>query len=259
MKKIAFCFLALLTTSTQITPVLANTLTNITTNTADATAPYFSLNTQDNVFNNKEIVLTNPQTEIIAAKPETAQEQYNTGLNYLKATRPNTTLAAHWIGLAAQAGLGPAQYDLAMMYLQGLGVQKQPLQAIGWLYKAAKQGYVNAQQDLSWLFKQGHNLWKKDYTTYRHIQNAALRGDDKAQATLESLSKQKMNATRAFQQAMAHYQATIQLSPEANASINYAENKVVTPVAQLKNHTLLSFNTVDIGLASSGSTLIVVN
>ncbi len=51
----------------------------------------------------------------------------------------------------AEAGNASAQYELAMRYLNGKGVEKNPAEARKWLTAAAKQGYVWAKKKLDEL------------------------------------------------------------------------------------------------------------
>jgi TPR repeat protein len=49
--------------------------------------------------------------------------------------------AAKWFRLAAEQGLGKAQYNLGVMYLKGEGVAQDNAEAAKWLLLAAEQGF----------------------------------------------------------------------------------------------------------------------
>lgn len=55
----------------------------------------------------------------------------------------------------AEAGNASAQYELAMRYLNGKGVEKNPAEARKWLTAAAKQDYVWAKKKLQELVTAG--------------------------------------------------------------------------------------------------------
>ncbi|MGA8690326.1 MAG: tetratricopeptide repeat protein, partial [Methyloceanibacter sp.] len=59
------------------------------------------------------------------------------------------TEAAHWFGLAASAGLAPAQYRLTVLYERGDGVTKDLGRAQAWYTRAAAQGNVKAMHNLA--------------------------------------------------------------------------------------------------------------
>ena len=56
--------------------------------------------------------------------------------------------AVRWLG-AAQQGSAPAQYNLALLYLRGTGVERDEAEAARWMRSAADQGLVVAQEKLS--------------------------------------------------------------------------------------------------------------
>ena len=53
--------------------------------------------------------------------------------------------AADWFRSAADEGLDSAQFELAMLYLEGRGVEKSAPTAFRWLTKSAKQGNAEAE------------------------------------------------------------------------------------------------------------------
>lgn len=50
--------------------------------------------------------------------------------------------AAELYTLAAEQGYAPAQCNLAVCYLNAIGVEKDCIQATAWLQKAAEQDYA---------------------------------------------------------------------------------------------------------------------
>ncbi len=55
----------------------------------------------------------------------------------------------------AKQGDADAQFNLAILYLQGRGTPQSDIYAVYWLTKAAKQGHVNAQFSLGDLYRHG--------------------------------------------------------------------------------------------------------
>lgn len=92
-----------------------------------------------------------PLREAAAGGDERAQ--YIVGLRYAQGEgstgAPNWSEAAHWIALAASAGLAPAQYRLAVLFERGDGVTKDHGRAKSWYARAAEQGNVKAMHNLA--------------------------------------------------------------------------------------------------------------
>lgn len=68
--------------------------------------------------------------------------------------------AFKWWLQAAQQDLAVAQYDVAVTYDTGIGIEGEAdhAQAVEWYRKAAEQGYVPAQGALGWLYYSGHGV-----------------------------------------------------------------------------------------------------
>ena len=62
-------------------------------------------------------------------------------------------IAAEWYWRAAEQGLALAQYRLAIIYRDGIGMQKDTKKAIFWLKKAAQQNLPEAIEQLNKLTK----------------------------------------------------------------------------------------------------------
>ena len=60
-----------------------------------------------------------------------------------------------WFRKAAEQGSPEGQYNLGLMYRQGLGVQKNEREAEKWIGLARAQGYAPAQMSVGGL--QGRN------------------------------------------------------------------------------------------------------
>src|SRR5260370_17268930 len=62
----------------------------------------------------------------------------------------------------AEQGDVQAQYNLAKIYDEGLGVPKDDVEAVNWYRKAADQGFAQAQTKLVALYRKGPALPKHD-------------------------------------------------------------------------------------------------
>ncbi|MDH3671237.1 MAG: sel1 repeat family protein [Gammaproteobacteria bacterium] len=81
-------------------------------------------------------------------------DRFRTGSGGLR----DLPMAVYWYRAAAQRSFAPGQYNLAMMYEQGLGVAQNYDQAAQWYRRAAEQGDVHAQHHLGELYQQGRGV-----------------------------------------------------------------------------------------------------
>lgn len=83
----------------------------------------------------------------------TLQADYEDGVNAAQAGDYATALKE--FTAAAEAGLDLAQYNLAILYFTGQGVEQNPAEALRWTKAAAEQGHLNAQFNLGALYYTG--------------------------------------------------------------------------------------------------------
>ena len=90
-----------------------------------------------------------PQMKIIPVLGENteASAQFNTALNYL--TGQNLPAAVVWFRKAAENGFSVAQYNLAVAYDLGVGVDQDMKKAVYWYREAALQNDTDAQAMLA--------------------------------------------------------------------------------------------------------------
>ena len=84
----------------------------------------------------------------------------------------------------ANAGDAKAQHDMALLYLSGRHVPKDPSQAAAWFEKAAVQGLANAQFNLGVLYQRGEGMTQNDRLAFFWYQSAAEQGLARAQHNL---------------------------------------------------------------------------
>ena len=80
--------------------------------------------------------------------------------------------ALYWYGQAAEQGNAYAQTELGLMYLNGEVVPKDITLAVKWLKAGAEQGYAGAQRQLARLYETGEGV-SKDLAIAERLHNAA--------------------------------------------------------------------------------------
>ncbi len=99
--------------------------------------------------------------------------------------------ATWWLEKAAQKGHAPAQYQLAVMYYTGEGMEQNTQRARELLEKAAQKGHAPAQYLLALMYYKGEG-GKTDKPQARYwLEKAAQQGFDPAKTILEMLFKKK--------------------------------------------------------------------
>ena len=77
----------------------------------------------------------------------------------------------------ADAGDARAQYEVALMYLQGIGTKVDPLRGGQWMLAAANNGNVTAMVEIGGRFENGVNAEKNLILAFTWYRRAALVGD----------------------------------------------------------------------------------
>ncbi|MEO7038578.1 MAG: PEGA domain-containing protein [Gemmatimonadaceae bacterium] len=108
----------------------------------------------------------------------------------------------------ANAGNQQAQRNLAVIYDQGLGVNKDPAQAAIWYRKAALTGNRDATFQLASMYEQGRGVPKDPKQALDWYRKAALLGDADSQVKLgraylsgDAVDKDEQEASAWFQKA----------------------------------------------------------
>ena len=103
---------------------------------------------------------TQAAAEDQAAADETSRKDadraWRQGLEFLQQEQYDR--AIRWLAASAKRGSAGAQYDLALLYQTGKGVELSPNQAAEWLRKAAQQGHTEAQYRLAWMLATGDGV-----------------------------------------------------------------------------------------------------
>lgn len=103
---------------------------------------------------------------IFSGQASATDKDYNDG--FLAAESGNYTTAIDKWGPLASSGHAMAQFNIALMYHGGLGVQANEAEAVKWYIMAAKNGYMPAQEFLSAAYKEGWFGLKRDETQAKY-------------------------------------------------------------------------------------------
>jgi TPR repeat protein len=86
--------------------------------------------------------------------------------------------AKEWRQLA-EKGDAPSQFNLGLLYVDGLGVPQDYNQALTWFERSAQQDYEKAQLNLGAMYGGGKGV-KRDYVqAYKWLNVCAAKGDQK--------------------------------------------------------------------------------
>jgi TPR repeat protein len=82
----------------------------------------------------------------------------------------------------AEKGDAPSQFNLGLMYVDGLGVPQDYNQALSWFERSAQQDYAKAQLNLGAMYASGKGV-KRDYIqAYKWLNICAAKGEQKCVA-----------------------------------------------------------------------------
>jgi len=87
----------------------------------------------------------------------------------------------------AEGGDPAAQFNVAMMYVRGQGVERDLARAAAWFRKSAEQGRVDAQAKLGALYAHGQGVQQDFNEAARWLDKAAQGGDGASQYDLAVL------------------------------------------------------------------------
>lgn len=106
----------------------------------------------------------------------------------------------------AEDGLAEAQYRLAIMSQNGLGMVVNPTEAERWMRAAAEQDFAFAQHGLGFMYMQGECVPQDDAKAVHWFQKAAEQGLAGAQTTLAMLYEEGRGVEKDAEKAKYWYQ-----------------------------------------------------
>ncbi len=118
-----------------------------------------------------------------------APTQFNLGVLYAQGlgVKKDQILAVKWYQRAAAKGYTPAQFNLGEAYFTGTGVTADVRKAIHWWRTAAKHQHVKSQYNLGYLYLFGNGVTKDREQAIFWFQQAAAQSDPYAIKMLNSL------------------------------------------------------------------------
>ena len=106
---------------------------------------------------------------------------------------------------AAENGDVTSQFNLGLMYSQGLGVAQDYAQAVRWYTMAARQGYSEAQNNLGLMYSKGQGVIQDYAQAFRWYKSAAEQGHVLAQNNLGSMYGNGLGITQDYLRAHMWY------------------------------------------------------
>ncbi len=131
---------------------------------------------------------------------------------------------------AAEAGLDLAQYNLAILYFSGRGVEQNYAEAFRWTRAAAEQGHLNAQFNLGALYYTGMGTPVNLEESFRWYSLAAQAHHAEAQYNLATMYEQGEGTDQDLIQA--HFWASASQYyefPDAPALLESLTRKMTAP------------------------------
>jgi uncharacterized protein len=102
----------------------------------------------------------------------------------------------------AEQGNADAQFNLAAVYAQGLGVPQDDAQAFAWCRKAAEQGNASAQFNLGVIYDRGQGVSQDYAQAVVWYRKAAEQGEQFAQFNLGVMNANSHGVTQNYVEAL---------------------------------------------------------
>ena len=142
----------------------------------------------------------------------------------------DVTLAVEEFRVAAAEGHSDSQFNLGLMYEQGIGVEKDEKEALAWYLKSAQLGNSNAQFNLAVLYENGRGCDVDFKEAHRWYREAVMKGDGLAVGNLGMLylRGQGVQEDKIAGLALLLMSVTMDNSPENRAKQNISLTRGVT-------------------------------
>lgn len=129
--------------------------------------------------------------------------QYEQGMTYLNSC--NYQEALKQFGKSAKEGNTDAQYQIGLMFLDGLGVNKNPRDAAYWFRKAAQNGHMASQFEIGYCFATGTGVQQDSRMAAEWYWRAAEQGDPDAALYLARCYRDGVGMTKNLEKARYYY------------------------------------------------------
>ena len=119
-----------------------------------------------------------------------ASVQYNMGVMYANGlgVRQDDEVAAQWLAKAANKGYPQAQYAFGLMYSHGRGVPRDYGKAVGLLSPLAEEGVDDAQYVMGVMHENGGGVPQDFLHAYKWYNLAASKGNKRALKARDNLA-----------------------------------------------------------------------
>lgn len=133
-----------------------------------------------------------------AARNGSMMAQNNLGVMYLNGlgVERDDAAAAHWFEQAATQGHAAAQTSLGVLYMEGRGVQRDYFVAFELWHRAAKVEFAEAQYNLGQMYAKGVGVSRNYEKAMTWFRKAAQQGHALAQASQEDLLRRGLGLKR---------------------------------------------------------------
>lgn len=119
-----------------------------------------------------------------------AKVQFKLGMDLFAQGPTHYSESIGWITKAADSGYAPAQYQLALYYILGLGVPRDITKAVNYLKMSADQGNDQALLQLGVLLLRGSEAIPQDVELAKsYLQKSIEKGNAEAKKILDSIEK----------------------------------------------------------------------
>jgi len=130
----------------------------------------------------------------------------------------NLPEAARWFRKAADQSMAEAQFNLGLMYDEGIGLPKSDTKAVAWYLYAADQQFPPAQFNLGVMYHHGRGVPQSDLEAAKWWTQAAEHGDVDAMAGLGSMYRLGKGVPKSPDEAASWYLKAAELNhPVASA------------------------------------------
>ncbi|MDP2092092.1 MAG: tetratricopeptide repeat protein, partial [Pseudohongiella sp.] len=153
-----------------------------------------------------------------AARQGHRDSQYNLGVMYLNGlgAEANLTVALTWFSMAADSGSADAQYNAAVMYATGRGAERDLVKARDYFTMAAESGMRDAQTQLGMLYASGNEseLPRNYEQALFWFNRSAHRGDSTAQFFLGRIYSEGLGTEQNLPMAHMWYEISYRFGYE---------------------------------------------
>ena len=187
-----------------------------------------------------------------AIYPPIALADYEDGLN--AALSGDFQTAFREFSIAAEAGLDVAQYNLAILYYKGQGVDQDLNLAFRWTNAAANQGHPGAQANLGSLFLDGSGVEKDVVLGVAWLEASAKSGHADSAITLAKMYNDGDLVAQDY--TLSHAWASMALQhqhPEAESLRALIESRLTPSQLSAARRTFARWQIEPAELPSSGN------